>query len=331
MQTTIFEFITGLTLPRGTRIGATAAVLAVCVAVSFPVHAASATATKSKSELPLEYVADIEAWREKVETSLKRDNGWLTLAGRFIMKPGVNTFGTGKNNDIVLPPELNGVGPETLGALVVDKDALKVTLKLADGVAMSSEGVAFTGERAMKTSSDKRDWVSLNRMSMHIIERKGTFVLRLADNESLVRKNFPGRLWYEAKDNFVVDAKFVPYPPGRTLSIVNVIDEISEEPSPGYVEFKIKGKTHKMDVIGEDEGLFFVFRDGTSGDTTYRPSRFLFVDKKPAPNTTFKLDFNKAYNPPCAFSEFTTCPLPPKQNIMQTRIEAGEKYRKKPV
>lgn len=323
MQTTIFKFLK--------RTTATAILLAMCTAGTIAAHAAPATAVKSNSELPLEYIADIEAWREKVETSLRRDNGWLTLAGRFIMKPGLNTFGTGKNNDIVLPPELNGSVPETIGALVVDKDALKVTLKLADGVSMMSDGTPFTGEREMKTSSEKRDWISLKRLSMHIIERNGTFVLRLADNESLVRKNFPGRLWYEPKGNFAVDAKFVPYPPGRTLSIVNVIDEISEEPSPGYVEFKIKGKTHKMDVIGNDDGLFFVFRDGTSGDTTYRPSRFLFVDKKPAPNTTFKLDFNKAYNPPCAFSEFTTCPLPPKQNIMQTRIEAGEKYRKKPV
>lgn len=323
MQTTIFKFLK--------RITAMAIMFAMCTAGAITVHAAPAAAAKSKSEMPLEYIADIEAWREKVETSLRRDNGWLTLAGRFIMKPGVNTFGTGKNNDIVLPPELKGAVPETIGALVVDKGALKVTLKLADGVSMVSEGTPFTGERAMKTSSEKRDWISLNRISMHIIERNGTFVLRLADNESLVRKNFPGRLWYAPKNNFVVDAKFVPYPPGRTLSIVNVIDEISEEPSPGFVEFKINGKTHKMDVIGNDDGLFFVFRDGTSGDTTYRPSRFLFVDKKPEPNTTFKLDFNKAYNPPCAFSEFTTCPLPPKQNIMQTRIEAGEKYRKKPV
>ncbi len=306
-----------------------AATCALICALTFSAQAAPAAANKSKNELSLEYIADIEAWRDKVETSLRRDNGWLTLAGRFIMKPGINTFGVGKNNDIVLPPELKGIGPDTIGALVVDKDALTVTLKLADGVSMTSDGTAFSGERVMKTSSEKRDWVSLQRISMHIIERNGTFVLRLADNESLVRKNFPGRLWYEAKDQFVMDAKFIPYPPGRTLSIVNIIDEISEEPSPGYVEFKLKGKTHKMDVIGDDDGLFFVFRDGTSGDTTYRPSRFLFVEKKPAPNTTFKLDFNKAYNPPCAFSEFTTCPLPPKQNIMQTRVEAGEKYRKK--
>ena len=107
-----------------------------------------------------------------------------------------------------------------------------------------------------------------------------------------------------------------------------MIDEVSEEPCPGYVEFTLKGKKYKMDVVGEDEGMFFVMRDGTSGDTTYRPSRFLFVEKKPKSNEIFQLDFNKTYNPPCAFSEFTTCPLPPEQNILKTRIEAGEKYRK---
>jgi uncharacterized protein (DUF1684 family) len=164
---------------------------------------------------------------------------------------------------------------------------------------------------------------------MHIIERDGTYVLRLADNESAVRKNFAGRLWYDPDPRFVVDAKFVPYPPGKKISIVNVIDEVSDEPCPGYVEFKLMGKSYRMDVVGEDEGLFFVFRDATAGITTYRPSRFLYVDVRPAPNTAFKLDFNKAYNPPCAFSEFTTCPLPPKQNIIGSKIEAGEKYRKK--
>lgn len=286
----------------------------------------SQKAARQKAELPLEYIADIEAWHEKMETSLRRDNGWLTLAGRFIMKPGINTFGTGKNNDIVFPPELAGVGPERLGTLTVANG--KVTLNLDIGIAMKSDGKLFTGERSMGTDSGKRDWVSLDYLAMHIIERNGTFVLRLADNQSAVRKNFPGRIWYPTNRKFLVDAKYVPYPEGRTISIVNIIDEVSDEPCPGYVEFKLNGKKYKLDVIGEDDGLFFVIRDGTAGKTTYRPSRFLFVDKKPAPNTTFKLDFNKAYNPPCAFSDFTTCPLPPTQNIMQVKIEAGELYRK---
>lgn len=292
----------------------------------FLLGAASAIASNPEEAA---YADSVQQWRDRIETGLRRDNGWLTLAGRFQMKPGANTFGTGKDNDIVFPPELKGTGPERLGTLIVDKAAKKVTLKLADGVSMTSDGKAFSGERAMGTATDKRDWVALGRISMHIIERDGRYILRLADNESLVRKNFQGRIWYPVNAQYRVEAKFVPYPPGKKIAIVNVIDEISDEPCPGYVEFKLNGVTHKLDVVGEDQGgLFFVLRDGTAGDTTYRPSRFLFVDGKPKPNQTFSLDFNRTYNPPCAFSEFTTCPLPPEQNILKTRIEAGEKYRK---
>ena len=244
------------------------------------------------------------------------------------MKPGINTFGTGQDNDIVFPNELSGTGPARLGTIAIDNVAKRVTLKLAEGVSMTSDGKPFSGERVMGYSTEKRDWVSLGRISMHVIEREGRYILRLADNESLVRKNFPGRIWYAVNEKFKVDAKFVAYPPGKKLSIVNVIDEVSDEACPGYVEFKLNGVKHKMDVVGDDDGMFFVMRDGTAGDTTYRPSRFLYVEKKPKPNETFTLDFNRAYNPPCAFSEFTTCPLPPQQNILKTRIEAGEKYRK---
>ena len=221
-------------------------------------------------------------------------------------------------------------GSAGLGAAAPATDTVKktVTLKLHEGISMSSDGNAFTGERALQSNPAKRDWVSLGRISMHVIERDGRYVLRLADNESQVRKSFPGRVWYDVNPAFKVNARFVPYPPGKKLSIVNVIDEVSDEPCPGYVEFTLKGRKYKMDVVGEDEGMFFVMRDGTSGDTTYRPSRFLYVDKKPKANELFQLDFNKTYNPPCAFSEFTTCPLPPEQNILKTRIEAGEKYRK---
>lgn len=289
------------------------------------------SATKKASaakELDLDVLADLEAWRDRVGTSLKRDNGWLTLAGRFVMKPGVNTFGTGADNDIVFPPELKGVGPARLGTIVVDADTKKVTLKLAEGTTWAAEGKPFTGERALGTDSEKRDWVTLDNIAMHVIARDGKYVLRLADNKSAVRANFKGRLWYEPNAKFRIEAKYVPYPPGKKISIINVLDEVSDEPSPGYVEFKLNGVKHKLDAVGSGEGLFFVMRDKTSGDTTYRPSRFLFVEKKPEPNKPFWLDFNRAYNPPCAFSEFTTCPLPPKQNILRVRVEAGEKYRK---
>lgn len=273
-----------------------------------------------------EYVDAVQQWRDKVEKSLRADNGWLTLAGRFPMRQGVNRVGTTADNDIVFPP---GVGPEHLGAFVVDGD--KVTLKLAPGATMTSEGKPFTGERAMKTDSEKRDWVASGRASMHIIQRDGKYILRLADNESEHRRSFPGRVWYPVTDAYRVQAKFVPYPKGRTVPIVNVIDEVSDEPSPGYVEFRIDGKAYRLDAVGDDDGLFFVFRDRTAGGTTYPPGRFLYVDQMPKPGETFTLDFNKAYNPPCAFSEYTTCPLPPEQNKLKVRVEAGEKYRAKKV
>ena len=266
------------------------------------------------------YVKSIEEWRARAETGLKRDNGWLTLAGRYVMKPGENTFGTGEKNDIVFP---KGLGPERMGTIVVEPG--KVTLKLAPGVTMEKDGVAFT-ERVLGTGLDNRDWVSSGRIAFHVITRDDKYILRLADNESDVRKSFQGRVWYDVNEAYKVKAKYVPYNPVRKIAIVNVLDEVSDEPAPGYVEFKLNGKTHRLDAVGDDKGLFFILKDDTAGKTTYGSGRFLYVEKKPQANETFELDLNRIYNPPCAFSEFTTCPLPPKQNVLKTRIEAGEKY-----
>jgi uncharacterized protein (DUF1684 family) len=273
------------------------------------------------------YDNELRAWRDSREKRLRADNGWLTLAGRFPLKSGPNTFGTGKDNDVVFPPQLKGVGPDRLGTLLVDGEAKKVTLQLADGVTMLSGDKPFTGERVFAT--DHPDWVGLGRFRMHIIVRDGRYVLRLADNESAVRKNFKGCVWYPADENYKVEATFVPYAADKTLRIVNVLGVVSNEPCPGFAVFKLNGETYKLDAIAEDQGLFFVFRDETAGETTYGSARFLTIEKKPKDNATFTLDFNKAYNPPCAVSQFTTCPVAPKQNVLKVRAEAGEKYREK--
>ena len=266
------------------------------------------------------YVKSVEEWRARADQGLRKDNGWLTLAGRYVMKPGVNTFGTGEKNDIVFP---SGLGPERMGTVTVEPG--KVFVQLEPGLTMEKDGVPMT-DRIMSTSLENRDWVAMGRAAFHVIERDGRYILRLADNESDVRKNFGGRVWYGVDEAYRVSAKFVPYKPGRKIAIVNVLDEVADEPAPGYVEFKLKGKTYKLDAVGDDDGLFIILRDDTAGETTYQPGRFLFVEKKPKPGERFMLDLNRAYNPPCAFSEFTTCPLPPKQNILKVRIDAGEKY-----
>lgn len=273
------------------------------------------------------YEKQLQAWRDAREKALRADDGWLTLAGRFPLKAGDTTFGAGAGNDLVLPAEFKGVGPDRLGTLHVDAAAKRVILRLADGVAMTAGGKSFTGERAFGT--DAPDCVGLGRLRMRVIVRDGGFVLRLADNESAVRKNFPGCRWYAADERFKVEAKFVAYPPGKTLRVVNVLGKASNEPCPGYAEFKLGGATHRLDAVAEGGGLFFVFSDKTAGDTTYGAGRFLPVEPAPKADATFTLDFNKAYNPPCAVSAFTTCPTPPPQNVLPLRIEAGEKYGKK--
>ena len=268
------------------------------------------------------YRKTVEDWRKKAEESLKRDRGWLTLSGRYVLKPGENRFGTAPTNDVVFP---KGAGPAGMGSVFVEPGR-GVRVKTVEGLKMKAADGEFT-ERMMTTSTENRDWVSFGtRAHFHVIERNGKYVLRLADNESAVRGTFGGRVWYGVDDNYRVAAKFVAYDPPRTVSIVNVLDEVSDEAAPGYVEFELNGRPHRFDVVGDDAGLFIIFKDATAGDTTYGSGRFLYVEKKPAPNERFVLDLNRAYNPPCAFSEFTTCPLPPKQNILKVRIEAGEKY-----
>jgi uncharacterized protein (DUF1684 family) len=267
------------------------------------------------------YAKSVTDWRAKVEKSLRADNGWLTLAGRYVLKPGENTFGNGPGNDIVFP---KGVGSAGMGSVFVEPG--RVTVKMVPGLRMRKDGIEYT-ERDMGTSVEKRDWVSVGTVAFHFIEVNGKTVMRLADNQSEVRRKFGGRVWYDVNDNYRVQAKFVPYEPGKKISIVNVLDEVSDEPVAGYVEFEIAGRgPYRLDALDDDGGLFIIFSDATAGDTTYKPGRFLYVEEKPLPNTRFTLDLNRAYNPPCAFSEFTTCPLPPKQNQLKVKIEAGEKY-----
>jgi uncharacterized protein (DUF1684 family) len=287
--------------------------LALSIALAFPVAALAQVADPA-------YGKKVIDWRAKVEKSLRADNGWLTLAGRYVLKPGESTFGNGPGNDIVFP---KGVGSPGMGSVFLENG--RVTVKMVDGLKMKKDGIEYS-VRDMGTSTEKRDWVSVGKVSFHFIEVNGKFVMRLADNDSEVRKNFGRRVWYDINDRYYVAAKFVPYEPGKKIPIVNVLDETTDEPVAGYVEFELDGRPYRLDALDDEGGLFIIFSDTTAGDTTYKPGRFLYVEEKPEPDKKFMFDLNRAYNPPCAFSEFTTCPLPPRQNKLPIRIEAGEKY-----
>jgi uncharacterized protein (DUF1684 family) len=282
--------------------------------------AACAIATLTARADSPNYAADVEAWRVKREARLKADGGWLTVAGLFWLKEGPNRFGSGKDNDVVLPSS----APERAG--VFEFQAGKVKLRLEAAVPASIDGKLVTTADMRPDTSGSPDVLALGPLTMHVIERGGRFGIRLKDNDSPARKAFKGLEWFPVSEQYRVTARFVPYDPPRKITIPNVLGDASEMPSPGYAAFTLGGKELRLDPVLEDaasDELFFIFRDETSGRGTYGGGRFLYTEKPK--DGSVVLDFNKAYSPPCAFTRYATCPLPPKQNRLGVRIEAGEK------
>ena len=293
------------------------------VALLFAHAAAVAAATPDPA-----YVDDLSKFRKRADASLTRERGWLSIVSRDELAPGTYKIGSAKDNQIVLPKDL---APAYLGTVTASKD--KARLVLARGntmqvVAKDYENEKFT-ERDLVSGATRLEWVTLGRLSLQFVKRDdGKIVVRAADRDSAKRKTFPGRVWYDANADYKVPAKFVAVADGATIPIANVRGEISYEKVAGTLEFTVNGQKMTLDALDDDDDLFIIFRDGTSNSTTYPPGRFLVVEK-PKDGKSWVVDFNKAYNPPCAVSEFTTCPTAPRQNVLKVRVEAGEKYRAK--
>ena len=290
--------------------------LVACTALVLPVLAAAPDPA---------YVDDLAKFRKRADASLTRERGWLSIVSRDELAPGTYKIGSAKDNQIVLPKDL---APAYLGTVTASKD--KARLSLANGntmqvVAKDLEGEKFT-ERDLVSGATRLEWVTLGRLSLQFVKRDdGKIVVRAADRDSAKRKSFPGRVWYEANTEYKVPAKFVAVADGATIPIANVRGEISYEKVAGTLEFTVNGQKMTLDALDDEGDLFIIFRDGTSNSTTYPPGRFLVVEK-PKDSGAWVVDFNKAYNPPCAFSAYTTCPLPPPQNWLKSDVSAGEKY-----
>jgi uncharacterized protein (DUF1684 family) len=262
----------------------------------------------------------LAAWRAKADKSLRRDNGWLTLVGRHVLRYGATTIGSAPGNDIVLDA---AIAPPALG--VVHVGERHVRLDLAPGVTMTRDGAPFAST-ALATDPGGAAWVSTGRLALQVIRREdGQAVLRVADNGSPLRASFAGRVWFDPNASLALPATFTPYPKGTRITIANVLNEISQEDAAGSLAFTVNGVRHTLDAVDDGGNLFIIFRDATAADATYPPGRFLYIEKPKDGRWT--IDFNRAYNPPCAFSAYTSCPLPPKQNVLAPRIEAGEKFR----
>jgi hypothetical protein len=254
-------------------------------------------------------------WRLKQETSLKQDRGWLAVAGLFWLEEGENSFGTDAAPKIRIPD-----GPPVAGSFT--RRGKEVYLESpAEGVTVN--GASPTAVALKSDASGRPDSIRVGRVEMNVIQRGDRIGIRLYDPLAETRTKFKGRTWFPADEKWVIRAKFVPYNPPKKVSILNVLGDRSVVPVPGYVEFKRDGKTQRLDAQGDQSGLFLNFQDTTSGKETYPAGRFLDT---PGPKDGFvEIDFNRAVNPPCAFTLFATCPLPPPGNRLSIPIRAGEK------
>lgn len=263
------------------------------------------------------YQASVESWRRERETRLRAPDGWLTVAGLFWLKDGENRAGSNPSSEIVLPERR---APALMG--IFDFHDGKTGFRAAGGAHVAVNGKPVLTATLKSDADGRPDMLQCGDFTMFVIKRGPRFGIRLRDLHSPMREQFHALTWYPIKEQYRVVAKFVPYGHPQKLAITNVLGQTEPEASPGYAVFQLMGHTYRLDPVTEGDHLFFIFRDLTSAKTTYGAGRFLYAD--PPREGKVILDFNKAENPPCAFTPYATCPLPPRQNRLQVKIEAGE-------
>ncbi len=254
--------------------------------------------------------SDIDQWRAQRRARLLSEDGWLTLVGLFWLHDGTN--------DVTLPAH-----PPVSARFALQNG--RVTLQPS-----SRLGIKSPAPLRDDTDPNGPTIIRAGTLSFQVIKRgdvKGDrFGIRVKDTRSEARKNFKGLDYFAFNPAFRVTAHFEPYNPPKKIAITNVLGMTSEEISPGALVFNLEGKTFHIDPILEqgETDLFIIFKDSTSGKETYGAARYMYAHPPDAKGNTV-VDFNKSYNPPCVFTPYATCPLPPPQNRLPIRVEAGEK------
>jgi len=292
------------------------AILVLLVAISVPLIAFS---QGTAGHVDAVYQREIEKFRAEEIKDLK--SNWLVLAGLFWLKPGANSFGTASSNAILLPA---GTAPAKAGVFELKGD--EVTLKMEPGVAATIDNQPVTTAKLQPDTAGKPTVVALGRLRMNVIRRGERVGIRLKDLQNPALRNFTSLHFYPIDTAYRISATWVPADGKRTVDVPNVLGDVMHETVPGQVQFTLNGKPLKLTALGGDAAkeLFFVFSDTTSKTDTYPAGRFLEADA--VQDGKVVLDFNKAYNPPCAVTPYATCPIAPKENRLAVAIPAGEKF-----
>lgn len=292
---------------RITILLAALALLAACEQQRFPVTATG-------------HATAIEAWQQKRADGLRAETGWLTLVGLYWLKPGENRFGSGADNALALEhPAL----PASAGTFLLENG--KVTFSAAPGANITHEGEPVESIAMIDDQHPDATLLEAGSLRFYVIERAGEYGVRVRDLESRARTQFAGLEYFPVSLAWRKEAHFSPWPQPRAMRIINILGMVDEMPSPGELVFEHDGAEYRLTALAapDDEQWFVMIADGTSGHETYGAGRYLYVD--PPVDGVVLLDFNKAYNPPCAFTALATCPLPPPSNRLALRITAGEK------
>lgn len=264
------------------------------------------------------YRTAIEKYRHDRLEELTAPNGWLAVRGLFWLHEGGNPAGSDPSFEIRLPSR----APKRLGVFTLTDRAVSFT---ADPAAVVTSAGKTVSSLTLDPRGGEQSAIVAAGVSLFVIRRGDKIGLRMLDPESPQRKGFAGLKYFPLAPAYHVQAAFRPYDKPKQVPVPNVLGQLVSMESPGYVEFTIKGQAYRLEPVYETPGhedLFFIFKDLTSKTETYEAGRFLHT---PLPqNGIVDLDFNRAYNPPCAFTEFATCPLPIKENQLSARIAAGE-------
>ncbi len=262
-----------------------------------------------------DYVAETESWRAEREARLTADDGWLTVAGLFFLTEGDNSFGSSPVNDIVIR-----TGPERAGIVALDDG--RITVRAAAGTTLSVDGQDVVSARLWPFEGNDRPTITVGPLSLFAHYSGERLAIRMRDRDSDILRQFRGLQWFPVDDRYRVRGRYVPHDEPVTITLPNILGDVEVFQSSGSVALRVGGRALRMMAIDSGDRLWFIFRDMTSGTETYPAARFLYADA-PANGVTV-VDFNRAYNPPCAFNPYTTCPLPPPENRLPIRIEAGE-------
>jgi uncharacterized protein len=274
--------------------------------------------------------SEILAWREQHAAELKKPDGWLSLAGLQWLEPGDNSFGSASDNKIHLPAG----APAHLGILRLTGE----TVSLAAPPGGYPQGLLIDGkppqsqELHTDPDSDKHNpRMTIGAFNVYVVRRGDQFALRIKDAHSDALAGFHGLRWYEPDSTYRVTAHWIPYAPRRSITLDRLVGAPYQEPVPGAADFTLHGRKYRLEPVLEDPAvakLFFILRDTTSTSATYGACRFLYTGfpsnglDQPG---ELVLDFNKLENPPCAYTPYATCPLPPAQNRLAVALPVGER------